>query len=128
MQIKVCCSCCCCTTTISNTTTTTATTTVTSTPLQPPVALPLPSNLTLCLSARLILLTGLDPAGPFFTLVSSAYRLDDGDASYVDVIHTNAGQLGTSRRGGHIDFYPNGGTNQPGCLINCKLKKKLWNF
>ena len=68
-------------------------------------------------------LTGLDPAGPFFTLVSSAYRLDDSDASYVDVIHTNEGQLGTSRRGGHIDFYPNGGTNQPGCLINCKLKK-----
>ena len=91
---------------------------------QLPVTLSLYSlTLTLRLSACLILLTGLDPAGPFFTLVSSAYRLDDSDASYVDVIHTNEGQLGTSRRGGHIDFYPNGGTNQPGCLINCKLKK-----
>ena len=63
-------------------------------------------------------MTGLDPAGPFFTLVSSAYRLDDGDASYVDVIHTNAGVAGTIRRTGHIDFYPNGGTTQPGCLFD----------
>ncbi|XP_073251765.1 pancreatic lipase-related protein 2-like [Porites lutea] len=67
---------------------------------------------------RLGRITGLDPAGPSFTLVSTDYRLDDSDASYVDVIHTNAGHLGTSRRGGHIDFYPNGGIYQPGCLIN----------
>ena len=63
-------------------------------------------------------MTGLDPAGPFFTLVSSAYRLDASDARYVDVIHTNAGVAGTIRRGGHIDFYPNGGTTQPGCLFD----------
>ena len=67
---------------------------------------------------------GLDPAGPFFTKVSSAYRLDASDARYVDVIHTNAGVAGTNRRVGHIDIYPNGGTIQPGCLIDGKLKKR----
>ena len=62
----------------------------------------------------------MDPAGPFFTIVRSDYRLDASDARYVDVVHTNAGlgQLGTNRRAGHTDFYPNGGTSQPGC--NCK--------
>ena len=67
---------------------------------------------------------GLDPAGPLFTTVSSAYRLDASDAIYVDVIHTNAGAAGTIRRGGHIDIYPNGGTIQSGCLIDGKLKKR----
>lgn len=67
---------------------------------------------------------GLDPAGPLFTKVSSAYRLDSNDARYVDVIHTNAGVAGTNRGVGHIDIYPNGGTIQPGCLIDGKLKKR----
>ena len=69
-------------------------------------------------------MTGLDPAGPFFTKVRSAYRLDPSDARYVDVIHTNVGVAGTILRGGNIDFYPNGGVIQPGCTINGKLKKR----
>ena len=61
---------------------------------------------------------GLDPAGPFFTLVHPAVRLDPSDAKYVDVIHTGAGGLGTPRTdNGHIDFFPNGGYNQPGCTF-----------
>lgn len=59
--------------------------------------------------------TGLDPAGPYFTNVDAAVRLDPSDAEYVDVIHTDAGRFGTSRKVGHIDFYPNGGKHQPGC-------------
>ena len=68
-------------------------------------------------------LTGLDPAGPSFTGESSNFRLDASDASYVDVMHTNAGSLGTNQASGDIDFYPNGGTTQPGCLIDGKFKK-----
>ena len=43
------------------------------------------------------------------------FRLDEGDALYVDVIHSNAGVLGTTIASGHTDFWPNGGILQPGC-------------
>ena len=46
------------------------------------------------------------------------FRLDESDARYVDVIHTDAGFYGTDRRGGHTDFYPNGGSHQPGCRFD----------
>lgn len=47
-------------------------------------------------------------------------RLDRAAASYVDVIHTDAtgfirGGLGIIERIGHVDYYPNNGTHQPGC-------------
>ena len=47
-------------------------------------------------------------------------RLDPTDACYVDVIHSNAaewviGGLGIVQPVGHDDFYPNGGSKQPGC-------------
>lgn len=73
-------------------------------------------------------LTGLDPAGLYFTTVSSDFRLDETDASYVDVIHTDAGVLGTNRRDGDVDFYPNGGSGQPGCLFKCKLKRSKSSY
>ena len=65
----------------------------------------------------------MDPAGPKFTNEEKDFRLDESDASYVDVIHTNAGFLGTNQRVGDIDFYPNGGSHQPGCGINGRLKR-----
>lgn len=37
------------------------------------------------------------------------------DARFVDVIHTDIQVYGYTHPCGHIDFYPNGGTNQPGC-------------
>jgi len=43
-------------------------------------------------------------------------RLDFTDASYVDVMHTNAGQNGLNKDIGHMDYYPNGGSKQPGCV------------
>jgi len=63
---------------------------------------------------------GLDPAGLWHTNVDAAFRLDPNDAHHVDVIHTDTGSFGTSRSGtvGHIDFFPNGGDNQPGCRFN----------
>ena len=65
-------------------------------------------------------LSGLDPASLFFITVSTSFRLDESDAQYVDVIHTDAGVFGTTLASGHTDFWPNGGSSQPGCFFNCK--------
>jgi len=63
-----------------------------------------------------VIIAGLDPAGPHFGNWNPALRLDPTDAKYVDVIHTDAGMGGTPLLAGHIDFFPNGGESQPGCL------------
>ena len=76
---------------------------------------------------QLTFLSGLDPAGPYFSDVKEDVRLDPRDARYVDVIHTDAGVFGTSRKLGHIDFYPNGGSQQPGCVVNI-LSKYAANY
>lgn len=69
---------------------------------------------------RVARITGLDPAGPIFSELDSSLRLDPSDAKFVDIIHTNGGQitrgaLGLFRPSGHVDYYPNGGSSQPGC-------------
>ncbi|KAM5277528.1 lipase member I [Hipposideros larvatus] len=60
-------------------------------------------------------ITGLDPAGPNFSGKPSNARLDYTDAKFVDVIHSDTDALGIEEPLGHIDFYPNGGVEQPGC-------------
>ncbi|XP_078354655.1 pancreatic lipase-related protein 2-like [Oculina patagonica] len=66
-------------------------------------------------------ITGLDPARPGFDSDDAAGRLDSSDAMFVDVIHTDVrngaidSSLGLQRSCGHVDFYPNGGKQQPGC-------------
>lgn len=63
-------------------------------------------------------ITGLDPAGPLFEwpyVDPIEEKLDAGDAEFVDVIHTNADEMGISDPSGHVDYYPNGGKRQPGC-------------
>uniref|UniRef100_A0A8C8SDV6 Lipase H n=1 Tax=Pelusios castaneus TaxID=367368 RepID=A0A8C8SDV6_9SAUR len=60
-------------------------------------------------------ITGLDPAGPLFNGRPPEERLDPTDAQFVDVIHSDIDGLGYREALGHIDFYPNGGTDQPGC-------------
>ncbi|KAM8806086.1 pancreatic lipase-related protein 2-like [Eudromia elegans] len=65
-------------------------------------------------------ITGLDPAGPYFEGTPPEVRLDPTDASFVDVIHSNAAQFpavgfGIYNTTGHLDFYPNGGNAMPGC-------------
>ncbi|XP_072496511.1 lipase member H isoform X2 [Notamacropus eugenii] len=60
-------------------------------------------------------ITGLDPAGPLFSGKPPNERLDYTDAQFVDVIHSDTDLLGFKESLGNIDFYPNGGLDQPGC-------------
>ncbi|XP_072288074.1 lipase member I [Pyxicephalus adspersus] len=60
-------------------------------------------------------ITGLDPAGPLFNGKPPEDRLHYTDAHFVDVIHSDTDGLGYNESLGNIDFYPNGGTDQPGC-------------
>lgn len=65
-------------------------------------------------------ITGLDPAAPLFEGYDAGVRLDESDANFVDVIHSNGdgfirGGLGSYTPMGHVDFYPNGGRVQVGC-------------
>lgn len=62
-------------------------------------------------------ITGLDPAGPCFSNLLPELRLKDSDADFVDVIHTDSGVYGMKDPIGHVDFYVNGGSQQPNCLF-----------
>lgn len=79
-------------------------------------------------SKALSRITGLDPAGPCFEKVANSPTLNPGDASFVDVIHTDGydskldpsewffpvNHYGSLIPIGHLDFYPNFGYHQPG--------------
>ena len=62
----------------------------------------------------------MDAAEPDFEHHPIQIRLDETDAQFVDVIHTNGapfskGGAGLMQVSGHVDFYVNGGELQPGC-------------
>lgn len=67
-------------------------------------------------------LTALDPAQPGFEGFDKLVRLDKSDANFVDVVHTDAKPFlptlgfGMIAPHGHVDFYMNGGFEQPGCI------------
>ncbi|XP_021958488.2 lipase member H [Folsomia candida] len=62
-------------------------------------------------------ITGLDPAGPFFSGGNdNDKRLHKEDATFVDIYHTNRNMLGDKdHKTGDVNVYVNGGDNQPGC-------------
>lgn len=65
-------------------------------------------------------LTALDPFNFFRTLdivfkLRNVAKVSPSDASFVDVILTNADGLGDSLVKGHVNFWPAGGRLQPNC-------------
>lgn len=75
---------------------------------------------------RIARITGLDPALPLFSSAPLSARLDQSDAEFVDVIHTDGGVNGFAQPIGHVDFYPNGGGwTQPGCTLNEIIDRSL---
>jgi len=80
-------------------------------------------------------ITGLDPAGPRFfdgPILSAIPELHSEilcpeSAAFVDIIHSNGGlepvavspvpRLGALQQLGHLDFYPDGGSVQQGCMF-----------
>jgi len=86
-------------------------------------------------------ITGLDPAGPGFATCNDHLNVDKDSAACVDIIHTDGNlqsqyvpflRSGTLKQWGHVDFYPNGGHDQPGCDpasdIFCSHKKAFEIF
>lgn len=64
---------------------------------------------------RVARIIGLDPSLPLFNENTSANRLSIGDASLVEIFHSNGGQLGFFKRLGDVDLYINDGKIQPEC-------------
>ncbi|XP_069695722.1 phospholipase A1-like isoform X2 [Periplaneta americana] len=66
-------------------------------------------------------ITGLDPAQPLFHGYNKEVRLHKDDAWFVEVAHTNGRPAALLGFGiyepiGDVDFYFNGGWDQPGCI------------
>lgn len=60
-------------------------------------------------------ITALDPAKLYYLTTNRTARIDENDATFVDVIHTDILFSGLLQPIGHIDFYPNTGVSQPNC-------------
>ncbi|XP_013140293.1 PREDICTED: pancreatic triacylglycerol lipase-like [Papilio polytes] len=78
------------------------------------------------LGGRIGRITGLDPAGPLWSLNSK--RLSENDAIYVEALHTNAGFFGILETVARTDFYANGGFDQPGCLTDICSHERSWKI
>ncbi len=73
------------------------------------------------------MILGMDPAGPWFENNHYSNGLGPDTADFVDAWHTHGTpdiviNLGTLKPLGNVDFYPNGGRDQPGCIIDTRNK------
>jgi len=57
--------------------------------------------------------SGFDPCGRNYLFFEDSIKLDEEDAVFVEVLHTDDNGMGTSTRSGDVDIYFNGGVNQP---------------
>lgn len=75
---------------------------------------------------------GLDPTEWQFDLDLPDERLSSDDANYVEIIHTSDDIFGIPEPIGVADFYPNGGSNQLGCINDvhgyCSHARAGWYF
>ncbi|XP_053611456.1 pancreatic lipase-related protein 2-like [Plodia interpunctella] len=80
------------------------------------------------LEGRVARITALDPAGPLWVFNSN--RINSNDGRYVEGIHTNGALIGLGYGSaiGHVDFFPNGGESQPGCLTPICDHNRAWEF
>lgn len=80
-------------------------------------------------------ITALDPAGPWFVNPWDFQErdwhcgLNPSSADQVDAIHTNGWSLtntnfGTLKPLGHVDFFPNGDSKQPGCIMDPTKRRR----
>lgn len=82
---------------------------------------------------QILIILALDPAKPWFDLTDEANKVSKNDATFVDVVHTNSGflldgRLSLTEALGHMDFYPNGGSHQPGCNDMCLIANWCFEF
>ncbi|XP_028161553.1 pancreatic triacylglycerol lipase-like [Ostrinia furnacalis] len=80
------------------------------------------------LGGRVARVTGLDPAGPLWNYSNN--RLNSNDGVYVEAIHTDGGigGLGIGSAIVDVDFFPNGGNSQPGCLTSYCNHMRAWEL
>lgn len=73
-------------------------------------------------------ISGLDPAGPGFD--GGLNGLNKTCAQFVQVLHTNPGELGTNEQRGDLNFYANNRTTlQPGCPFKqCGHAKAIFYY
>ncbi len=64
-------------------------------------------------------LSGLDPAFPlYYPPIFGSEHISRRDATFVDIIHTDAGGYGAPKGTGTVDFWVNGGRRfQPDCPV-----------
>lgn len=60
-----------------------------------------------------------------FVFAKSDHKLGKDDAEFVDVIHTDVLARGVLASAGHVDFYVNGGIEQPGCTLQMNTSMRI---